>query len=324
LRALITGIAGFVGKHLSAYLLKDYADEIIGIDINTEGFFSDDRLAGLDRQKRKKVSLYNLDLEDSAGVDALIKETQPECIYHLAAQASVGFSWENPVSTFSANVFGGVNVLEAIKKLDICPKTLIVCTAEEYAHPSDGPIAEDFKIFPSNPYAISKAALDFFALTYHRAFGLPVFVSRSFNHIGPGQSDRFVVSDFAKQIAQIEKGKKEPKIYVGNLQAKRDFLDVRDVVSAYKKIIDSGIFGQAYNVCSSHCCKIEDLLKKLILYSKQKDIAVIADQEKIRPVDNEIIVGDNRKIKRDTGWSPRHNIDEALMETLDWWRSKIQ
>jgi len=323
LRALITGIAGFVGKHLSTYLVEHFDDDIIGIDIHTDDFFFDAAHSDIGKEKMKKISLCNLDLEDIEGVRALIQKTQPECIYHLAAQASVGFSWENPVSTFSANVFGGVHVLEAIKKMDHCPRTLMVCTAEEYDHSAEGPIDEEDKIFPSNPYAISKAALDFFTHTYHKAYDLPVFVSRSFNHIGPGQSDRFVVSDFAKQIAQIEKGKKEPSIYVGNLQAKRDFLDVRDVVAAYKKIIDSGRPGQAYNVCSSNCYKIGDLLEKLISYSTQKNIAITADQDKIRPVDNEIIVGNNNKIKKDTGWCQEHDIDEALMATLDWWRSKI-
>jgi len=213
-------------------------------------------------------------------------------IYHLAAQASVKNSWGNPVETFQTNVFRGIYLMEAMKKY--CPecKMLMACTAEEYGE-SDilegNAITEDFKIYPSNPYAISKAALDFFASTYQKIYNLNIYISRSFNHIGPGQSDSFVTSDFAKQIAEIETGSRNPVIYVGNIDVYRDFLDVRDVVRAYECIVHNGIAGQAYNVCSGKKRKISEILDILISLSSNKNIAVKVDDKKLRPIDLNLI-----------------------------------
>lgn len=320
MRILITGINGFVGGHLTDFLLKkDKSAEILGIDLNTADFYN--RF----QKKMEKISLANIDLTDSVKVEKIIKEFRPEQVYHLAAQASVSQSWEDPIETFKINVFGGVNILESIRKFYSICKFLSVCTAEEYEIMQNNgcAITEEAKISPSNPYAISKAALDFFSTTYFDAYKIPVFVSRSFNHIGPGQSDRFVCSDFAKQIAQIEKGLREPIIYVGNLAAYRDFLDVRDVIKAYYCIMNKGKAGEIYNICSGEKQKISELLDILISLSTAKKIEIKTDSQKLRPIDNEVVYGDNSKLKKHTGWKQDFTIRQALKDTLEYWRQKI-
>ena len=320
MRILITGINGFVGGHLAEFLYKkDNDSELLGIDLNTADFH------GRFHEKIKKLKLVNLDLTDSDKVEEIIKEFKPEQVYHLAAQASVSQSWKNPIETFKINVFGGVNILESIRKYYAICKFLSVCTAEEYEimKNNGGAITEESKISPSNPYAISKAAIDFFSTTYFSAYKIPVFVSRSFNHIGPGQSDRFVCSDFAKQIAEIEKGSREPKIYVGNLAAYRDFLDVRDVIKAYYYIINKGKAGEVYNICSGKKQKISDMLDILVSLSTIKNIEIKTDSQKLRPIDNEVVYGDNSKLKKHTGWSQDFTIEQALKDTLEYWRQKV-
>lgn len=324
LKIMITGIGGFVGKHLISYLTgeegKDGNHEILGIDLNLNDFNSDDY-----KKYDRKIELEEIDLTDREKVFSAIKKFKPDQIYHLAAQSSVSYSWENPIETFRVNVFGGINILEALKTF--CPRCriLMVCTAEEYgeAKSEDKAIDENFKIYPQNPYAISKSALDFFSSVYSDAYGLPVFISRSFNHIGPGQSERFVVSDFAKQIILIDKGMQEPVIMVGNIESYRDFLDVRDAVRAYSYIINMGNEGEAYNVCSGKKTKIADLLDILISLSKSQDIRVKIDRNKFRAIDVKVIYGDNGKLKAHTGWYPEYSIKKSLEDTLDYWKKKI-
>jgi GDP-4-dehydro-6-deoxy-D-mannose reductase len=322
LRILITGIAGFVGKHLTRYLLEDGNNEILGADLKSANFSTDK--FGADGAQNK-IKVLEVDIEDKKSVENIIVKFKPQQIYHLAAQSSVNFSWENPVETFRANVFGGINILESLK--NYCPgcRILVVCTAEEYSGANDKKkaIDEDFKIYPSNPYAISKAALDFFSITYHRAYGIPVLVSRSFNHIGPGQSERFVCSDFAKQIAEIENGTREPVVKVGNIEAYRDFLDVRDVVKAYSHIINRGKIGQAYNVCSGKKYKISYLLDVLMSISRRNDITIKVDKDKFRPVDTDIVYGNNSKLRSHTGWKPEYSITDSLRSVLEYWREEI-
>ncbi|MCL5069905.1 MAG: GDP-mannose 4,6-dehydratase, partial [Actinobacteria bacterium] len=258
-------------------------------------------------------------------VESLIKDFNPDRIFHLAAQSSVDFSWENPRETFEVNVFSGINVLESVKKHcgGRC-KILVACTAEEYgdSNYNEEGIKEDQKIYPLNPYAISKAALDFFCTTYQKVFKVPVFITRSFNHTGPGQSERFVISDFAKQIAEIEKRGRDPVVFVGNLNVYRDFLDVRDVVKAYTSILNKGKFDGVYNVCSGRKSKISDLLEILISYSTVPGIEIRQNKNKLRPIDSEIIFGNNTKLVSHTNWKPEYNIEQSLLDTLNWWRER--
>ena len=323
MKVLITGIAGFVGNHLIEYLTGiEEGDtlDITGADINLDNFHYKDR-----NDKNARVQTLEIDLRDRKAVDSLINDFRPDIIYHLAAQSSVSYSWKNPIETFEINVSGGVNILESLKKH--CPgcKILVACTAEEYGEQENGngePITEDFKIYPTNPYAISKSALDFFSTTYQKINNLNIYVSRSFNHTGPGQSDRFVTSDFSRQIAEIEKGLREPEIFVGNINVFRDFLDVRDVISAYKCILDRGKAGEVYNVCSGVKTKISGILDILLSYSSTKEIKIVVDKNKLRPIDLKSIYGDNKKLKLDTGWKQNYNIKASLLDTLNWWRKK--
>ncbi|MBC7333928.1 MAG: GDP-mannose 4,6-dehydratase [Actinobacteria bacterium] len=319
MRILVTGVNGFVGRHLVSYLMEDKDNQILGIDSNVNGFFVEGNAYG------HNLKVVEADIKSKKDVESIVSDFRPERLFHLAAQSSVSYSWKNPIETFEINVFGGINILESLRK--ICPscKTLMVCTAEEYDKNENGnrPIDENFRINPSNPYAISKAALDFFSATYYKAYKLPLFVTRSFNHIGPGQREDFVCSDFAKQIALIEKGLEEPVIRVGNLEAVRDFLDVRDVVRAYSLILEKGIEGEVYNVCSGKKYKISEILYKLLSFSTRKDIEVKKDKSKLRPVDIDFIFGDNRKLKAHTGWKQTYSIDKSLLDTLNYWRARV-
>ncbi len=321
MKILITGIAGFVGRYLVEQLTGEGAgessNEILGIDIKLD--------SAIAQRIPDHVDLLEADLTDPKKVKKIIAGFKPREIYHLAAQSSVSYSWKNPVDTFRVNVFGGINILESIKDCSPSCKILMVCTAEEYSEAGgkEKPIDENFKIYPRNPYAISKAALDFFSTVYSEAYGMPVLVARSFNHIGPGQSDRFVASDFARQIALIEKGRQRPLIKVGNLEAWRDFLDVRDVVRAYISLVSRGKVGGVYNVCSGRKTKISDLLDMLLSLSSRKDIKVKTDSSKFRPIDIATVYGDNKKLRAHTGWSPEYSIKNTLSDTLQYWRNEV-
>jgi GDP-4-dehydro-6-deoxy-D-mannose reductase len=322
LKILITGVAGFVGRHLIQYLTREDNHQILGLDIKLDNFISSSDC----NKVKSKIKTLEVDLANSKKVLSIIDEFKPQYVYHLAAQSSVSYSWDNPIDTFKINVFGGVNILESLKETQANCRVLMVCTAEEYGEMEDSSkaITEDSKIYPSNPYAISKSALDFLSTTYHKAYNLEVFVSRSFNHIGPGQSERFVASDFAKQIAEIENGIREPIVMVGNIGAARDFLDVRDVVKAYSFIVSKGKAGNVYNVCSGKKRKISDLLDILISLSTKSNIKVEVDRSKFRPVDVDSIYGSNAKLKRHTGWKADCRIEDSLKDTLDYWRGIIK
>jgi GDP-4-dehydro-6-deoxy-D-mannose reductase len=228
------------------------------------------------------------------------------------------------VDTFKTNVFSGINLLESLRTLSQETSMLAVCTAEIYGEITEGEaIKESYRIYPENPYAVSKAAIDFLASIYQKAYGLKVMITRSFNHIGPGQSEGFVCSDFARQVALIETGKQDPVIMVGNLDSSRDFLDVRDVAKAYWHIMNKGKPGQAYNVCSGNPVKISSLLEMLIALSTREDIEIKLDKDKFRPIDIPTVFGDNTRLVTETGWQPQYTLEDSLGDILDWWREKI-
>jgi GDP-4-dehydro-6-deoxy-D-mannose reductase len=318
LKVLVTGIGGFVGRHLVSYLMGDEDCSITGVDRD----FKNSDFTGSSFQK---LELIEADLTNEDSVFDIIKKVKPDQIYHLAAQSSVSYSWEKPVETFRVNVFGGINILEGIRTF--CPESrvIMVCTAEEYGEPEDGgkAIDEKHRIYPQNPYAISKSAMDFFSSVYYKAYRLPVFITRSFNHIGTGQSEKFVISDFARQIALIEQGDSLPEIKVGNIEVCRDFMDVRDVVKAYYYIINKGKPGEVYNVCSGEKKKVSSLLDILISMSRVKKIKVKTDRSKFRAIDVGIMYGDNSKLKAHTDWVPDYSIEQSLKDVLEYWREKV-
>lgn len=316
MRILITGLSGFAGRHLIEFLASGGTHEFLGIDLACS--------AGNMEIGDSKLIEEKADLLDRSKVERIISDFKPQQIYHLAAQSSVSRSWRDPINTFGINVFGGINILESARSSAPDARILVICTAEEYGEIEDGrAIKETDKIYPENPYAISKSAMDFTSMVYHRAYGLNIMVSRSFNHIGPGQSEGFVCSDFARQIALIEAGKQEPEVMVGNLDSGRDFLDVRDVARAYWHIMNKGRAGQAYNVCSGRPVRISRLLEILLSLSRVSGIKIKKDMDKFRPIDIQTVFGDNTRLVSGTGWKAEYSLERSLKDALDWWRVKV-
>jgi GDP-4-dehydro-6-deoxy-D-mannose reductase len=314
--ALITGINGFVGKHLANMLLgKGY--KIIGLDLNTEDSEANLRTSTDDREK---IALINADLRDEEKVNELFERNDFDVVFHLAAQSSVKLSFENPADTFSVNVNGTLNILEAISQLKKQPKTLVISSSEIYGQltPDEVPVAEEAPLKPVNPYAVSKAAVDLMAYQYWKAYGIPVYLARAFSHSGPGQRTVAVLSDWAFQAAKIELGLRPAEINVGNMEVTRDYTDVRDTVDAYYLIVSRGKPGRPYNVCSGQGYKIADLLDIIISFSSKK-IEIVPDPSRLRPVDIPILVGSSERLKSETGWRPEIDIERTLRDLYDYW-----
>lgn len=317
-RVLITGITGFVGKHLASHLLSQKSYEITGTYRSTAG------LAMLDDLK-DRIQFEKVDLQDSDSVASVMLRAKPDYIIHLAAQASPSKSFSIPVETMTNNIVSEFSVLDAIRKHNMQNiRVLIISSTEIYGKvtPSDLPVDEETPFRPVTSYAVSKLSQDFLSLQYYLAYNLDIVRVRPFNHIGPGQKEGFVVADFAKQIAQIEKGNTKTEISVGNLQAKRDFTDVRDMVKAYELAMLKGISGDVYNIGSGKSHKIDDILHILLSFSTKK-IAVSIDQARFRPIDVPEIIGDCRKFQKLTGWQPVIPFEETLQDILDYWRKIV-
>lgn len=312
MKALIIGGAGFVGNHLIEHLSKDYNWTIIATKLETETI------------EYSNITVYNLDITDKIAVSSLLKEIQPDYIFHLAAQSSVSLSWKNPQLTIDVNVKGTINLLDAIRELNYTPRVLLIGSGEEYGYiqPNETPIKENNPTRPGNIYAATKTFQNMIGKIYTDAYQMDIIMVRAFNHIGPGQSPIFVVSDFCKQVAEIEKGMHEPVIKVGNLSAKRDFTDVRDVVKAYSMLVLKGKAGEIYNVGSGKAISINDLLSFILQLSTSK-IDITVDPLKLRPIDIPIIEADIHKIITDTNWFPSVPLRETLQDTLSYWRNKI-
>lgn len=311
MKALIIGGGGFVGTYLVNYLNKELNFEVCVTKTNKESLVLEN------------AKVYDCDILDKSQIDKVLDQTRPDYIFHLAAQSSVAYSWKNPGLTIDVNVKGCVNVLDAIRELDYKPRTLLIGSGEEYGHIREGqcPIIEDTVLRPGNIYAATKSCQNMLGKIYSDAYDMDVIMVRAFNHIGPNQAPMFVVADFCKQVAEIEKGLKEPVIYVGNLSAKRDFTDVRDVVRAYGDLVQNGKRGETYNVGTGHAIEIQEILDRIIDISGT-DIKVEVDPERLRPVDVPIIEPDIHKINECTGWKPEIKLDQTLQETLEYWRNK--
>ena len=307
MRVLITGAGGFVGHHLTTYLNR----------VEPQAQLYGTSLLPSEYDSAAIVENHFIDLKNYDSVRALLAHCRPDAIFHLAAQAFVPRSFEDPWETLENNIRAQLNLILACLELELCPRILIVSSAEIYGEvsPEQLPLAEASEIRPTNPYSVSKVAQDMLGLQYYLSHGLPIMRARPFNHIGPGQNCRFVAPAFASQIASIEDGKRDAVIYVGNLAAKRDFTDVRDIVRAYSKIIKSGKPGEAYNVASGQAYSIRDLLSILLSLS-DADIEVRLDPDRLRPVDVPEIRGDASKLRRDTGWQPSINFRQTLADVL--------
>ena len=306
-RILITGAGGFVGHHLSAH---------IGA-VQPSARLTGTTLLPSETVHKSVRDQKRIDLKDYARVLAMLADCRPDAIYHLAAQAFVPRSFQYPWETLENNIRAQLNIIIACLELDIRPRILIVSSAEIYgAVDSDQlPINEETAIRPTNPYSVSKVAQDMLGFQYYLSHGLPIMRARPFNHIGPGQNERFVAPAFARQIAAIEEGRGETVINVGNLAAKRDFTDVRDIVRAYHTIVEAGKPGEAYNIASGVAYSIRHLLDTL-LGMTDIEIEVRVDPSRLRPVDVPEIRGDSSKLRCDTGWQPSLSFEETLHDVL--------
>lgn len=317
-KVFITGISGFAGSHLAEHLHSNFDYEISGT------YLTQDSLVNVSSLE-KKIKLYKMDLNDAKLVEKIVLEVKPDIIFHLAALSSTSDSFKNPTETIMNNVNAQVNVFEAIKNAGFFnSKILVVSSADIYGMVAkeDLPISEETPFKPANPYAVSKITQDFLAFQYFVSYKLNIIRVRPFNHIGPRQSVGFVVSSFAKKIAEIEKNNIEPVLRVGNLSSKRDFTDVRDIVKAYALAIEKGVPGDVYNLGRGVSFKIAEILEKLISLSSVK-IRVEIDKSLFRPIDEPDLVCDNTKFKTLTNWEPVISIDQTLKDTLDYWRKIV-
>lgn len=312
LTVLITGASGFVGRHL-VHLLRDITGwNLIGLQAHHGS-----HLPGV----RQLVC----DLRDADLTQRVIERHRPDIIFHLAAQAYVPKAVANPGDTIVNNAVSQVNVLESCRACGIDPVILVVSSAEVYGEvsPENIPIAESQPFQPRNPYAVSKVTQDMLGLQYHLSYGMKVVRVRPFNHIGPGQNDRFVVSSLARQIAEIEFGVADPVLLVGNLDAVRDFLDVRDVVKAYVAVATEKFAGDVFNVASGIGVTISEVLNELIGFSSS-DVVIRQDPARMRPSDIPILIGDSTKLRNATGWRESIPVKQSLLDTLNDWRQRLE
>lgn len=319
MRVLITGITGFAGSHLADYILAEQPHvEIFGTHRWRSRFENIEHL-------RNDIQLVETELRDYTSVCKALDQCRPDAIFHLAAQSYVPTSWTAPSDTLTTNIIGQTNLFEAIRDLGLDPVIQIAGSSEEYGLvlPDEVPIREDNPLRPLSPYAVSKVAQDLLAYQYFKSYGLRTIRTRGFNHTGPRRGDVFVTSNFAKQIARIELGKSEPVIRVGNLDAQRDFTDVRDIVRAYWLTVEKGEVGEVYNLASGVAISIREMLDRLLGLSKC-EVRIEIDTDRLRPSDVEILVGDSTKFRDRTGWEPRIPFDQTLQDLLDYWRERIE
>jgi GDP-4-dehydro-6-deoxy-D-mannose reductase len=315
-KILITGASGFVGSHLIDHLILNQKDTLYGT------CFSKNDSRNLDKNK-DKIKLFEVDLRKEEEVFKLIEEIKPDVIYHLAAFTSPVDSFSSPRETVLNNIACQINIFEAMRRSKLLEsKTLVVSSAEVYGGVKQGepPIDENAILNPTNPYAVSKLTQDLLGRQYFLSYGLKAVRVRPFNHVGPRQSPSFVVSAFAQKIAEIEKGKRKPVLPVGNLEAKRDFTDVRDMVKAYTLLMEKGELGEVYNIGSGVSYKIAEILEKMLSLAKVK-IAVEEDRSLFRPTDDAQLVCNPAKIRELTGWKAEIPLEKTLKDTLDYWRS---
>lgn len=303
-RVLIFGAGGFVGS----YLCKEFLNN---------GY----KVSGTDKGEGSalpsEVDFYRTDLMQANEVEKLIGQIQPDIIVNLAAISSVGASWNMPQTTMAINVIGALNIMEAARKSEQKPRILFVGSSEEYVI-SENSLDENTQLNANNPYGISKVTQEQFAKLYREQYGLKIYCVRPFNHTGIGQRDSFVLPSFCKQVAEIDKSGKDGKIQVGNLKVKRDFSHVKDVVRAYRMIVESDNCNQIYNVGSGNAYSLEDMLTYIIGLSNQ-NIEIEVDQNRIRPTDQPVICCDRSLIGKELGWEPQYNVYDALKEMYEYY-----
>lgn len=343
MKVLITGITGFAGSHLAEYLLEREEVEIYGIcrwrsrmdnleelarrgKLNASGVEVNITDAAMFKGhcQPRKVNLLQGDIGDASSMVKVMDVVCPERIFHLAAQSYVPTSWNAPAETFHVNVIGQINLFEAILQVGIDPLIHVAGSSEEYGlvYPDEVPVKESNPLRPLSPYGVSKVAQDLLARQYYHSYGLKTIVTRGFNHTGPRHGEVLSCSTFSKQIAQIEYGLKEPVIHVGNLEAERDFTDVRDFVRAYWLVLERGIPGEVYNIGSGTARSIRSVLDLLLSMSRVR-IEVRQDPARMRPSDVMILCANDDKFRKQTGWKPEIPFEQTMADLLEYWRKRV-
>lgn len=316
---IITGCGGFVAKHFLDYLEDNKMHcEVLGIDI-----------VSIVLQREYKYLKFHsecIDLLNQQEIEKILCRFQPNYILHLASFSSVAFSWKNPTLSFQNNVNIFLNLLEVLRRYSLPTRILSIGSSEEYGNVSPDilPLTEDLRLNPISPYAVARVSQEMLSKLYVDSFGLDIVITRSFNHIGPGQKDIFVVPSFIRRILEAKiVGKQNFTMEVGNLEIIRDFLDVRDVVKAYFLLLKQGKKGEVYNICSGRPTK----LREIIDYTSRLlsiDVTPVTVSSLVRPNDNMVIVGDSSKLKVDTGWSPKYDLVDSIADIIKYWRSELE
>ena len=314
--AFITGIPGFGGSHL--------AEELLAAGFDVAGSVYNDEPTGNIAPIKKDIQLCSLDILDANRCRKLLTKLRPDYVFHLAAMASVGRSFETERLTFRVNLEGTINILEAARSLRGLRAILYVGSADAYGifRPKNKALSEEQPFNPVSPYGISKAASEQACLYYHNQHGLPVVIARSFNHSGPRQNDSFVVPAFARQIASIEADQQKPILLVGDLSARRDISDVRDIVRGYRLAGTKGKPGEVYQLCGGKSVSIKKVLDVLLSLSPRR-ITLKVDRKRLRKSDIPILRGNNRKAVQKLGFKIRYSLRDTLSDTLDYWRSEL-
>jgi GDP-4-dehydro-6-deoxy-D-mannose reductase len=315
-RVLITGVTGFAGSHLVDYLLGMPGMEVFGLYRWRSPMENVQHV--LDR-----IQLRECDLRDAFSVRDVIEDVRPDRIFHLAAQSFVPTSWTAPTESLVTNIIGQLNVFEAVRKIGIQPLIQIACSSEEYGlvYDHELPISEENPLRPLSPYAVSKVGQDLLGYQYFMSYRLPIIRTRGFNHEGPRRPPVFVVSDFALQVAEIEKKMRPPVIRVGNLEAHRDFTDVRDMVRGYWLALEKGRPGEVYNICSGRSYAVREVLDLLLGLTDER-IRVEQDPKRLRPSDVPVLRGDCTRFTRETGWQPEIPFEQTVEDLLNYWRAR--
>jgi len=318
MRALLTGISGFVGSHMAELLVEHHPDVEVHGTVRARS--RRDNLAGF----VERLHLVECDLQDANGIADAVRSIRPDAVVHLAAQSYVPASWSSPADTYTANIVGQVNLLEALRKHAPEASIVVVGSSEEYglARPDELPIRETNPLRPISPYAVSKVAQDLMGFQYHHGYGLRIVRTRAFNHTGPRRGESFAESSFARQIAEIELGLCEPVLRVGNLESRRDFTDVRDVVRAYWLLLQRGVPGEVYNVASGHSIRMAELLE-MMLGKARRPIRVEPDPARFRPGDVSVVEADCSRLREATGWEPSIPLARTVEDILEDWRGRV-
>lgn len=347
MRILITGVTGMAGSHLAEYALTVPGTDVYGTyrwrsrmdnltELTTSGKVNRIAAGGNVRSaaeltqriaaetKPGHLNLLLADLADPSSMRRLVAGLQPDRIFHLAAQSFVPTSWDAPAETMQLNAIGQIHLFEAIREAGLNPLIHVAGSSEEYGlvHENEVPIAETNPLRPISPYAVSKVTQEMLAWQYHRSYGLRTVVTRGFNHTGPRRGHTFVTSTFALQIAQIEKGLKDPIIDVGDLESRRDWTDVRDTVRAYWLALERGTPGDVYNVGSGTCWTVGQMLEILLTLTSRR-IEVRIDPSRLRPSDVKILWSNSSKFREATGWRPEIPFTTTMRDLLDYWRARV-